>query len=85
MVKLTTVTMAGTSSKAACTQLQQGEVAFMEMGSLTAYELQCSAVHSSVPVLTGGRSHFFPKEKWIPNRHEYADQTLIIKLLALSD
>lgn len=65
MVKLTTVTMAGTSSKAACTQLQQGEVAFMEMGSLTAYELQCSAVHSSVPVLTG-EVIFFQKKNGFP-------------------
>lgn len=63
MVKLTTVTVAGTSSKAACTQLQQGEVVFMEMGSLTANELQCSAVHSSVPVLKGWRNHFFSKRK----------------------
>lgn len=85
MVKLTTVIMAGTSSKAACTQLQQGEVAFMEMGSLIANELQCSAVHSSVPVLMGWRSHFFIKEKRISNWHEYAYQTLIIRLLVLSD
>lgn len=78
MTDLTAITVAGTSSKAACTQLQQSEVAFVFMGtgSPNATALQHSAVHFSNPVHKGQRNSFL-KEGWTPNLYKYAFKPLL--------
>lgn len=78
MAKLTAITVAGTSSEAACPQLQQSEVAFvfMGMGSLNATTLKHSAVHFSIPGHKG-QSNSFLKEGWTPSLHKYAFKPLL--------
>lgn len=67
MVKLTTIALAGTSSNAACTQLQQCKVALVFVGCLSATALQHSAEHLTNPVLKGWRIYSFLKEFLIPD------------------